>query len=110
MQKLLSSIFLLASLAASRAEAAPLELLCELGQRLSVVGDVIRDNAIELGWKGSLYRMQRVGTSTGAQRFEDPISGLIWISIPDKAMLLDGSKGEPVANGCRTRSGTRSVR
>lgn len=110
MQKLLTPIFLLASLAASPAQAAPAEMLCELGQRLSVIGDVIRDNAIELGWHGKMYRMLRVGTSTGAHRFEDPVSGLIWISIPEKAMLLDGSRGEPVANGCRARSGGRPVR
>lgn len=110
MQKLLIPIFLLASLAARPAQAMPSEMLCELGQRLSVIGDVIRDNAIELGWQGRMYRMLRVGTSTGAQRFEDPVSGLIWISIPEKAMLLDGSRGEPVANGCRARSGGRPAR
>ena len=110
MRKLLSTTFLLASLCSANADAAPIELLCELGQRLSVLGDVIRDNVIELGWQGQMYRMQRVRTSTGANRFEDPVSGMIWISIPDKAMLLDGSKGEPVANGCRTRSGGRPVR
>lgn len=110
MQKLLPSTFLLVSLWCGSANAASVELLCELGQRLSVIGDVIRDNVIELGWRGQLYSLHRVATSTGAHRFEDPVSGLIWISIPEKAMLLDGSKGEPVANGCRARSGARPVR
>ena len=110
MQKLVTSSFLLASLWCGTANAAPVELLCELGQRLSVIGDVIRDNVIELGWHGQMYRMQRVGTSTGAHRFEDPVSGLIWISIPGKSMLLDGRRGEPVANECRARSGGRPVR
>ena len=110
MRKLLPTTFLLASLSCADADAAPVELLCELGQRLSVLGDVIRDNVIELGWQGRMYRLQRVGTSTGANRFEDPVSGMIWISIPDKAMLLDGRRGEPVANECRARSGGRPVR
>lgn len=110
MQKFLTTIFLLTTLTVNPAQAATAELRCELGQRLSVIGDVIRDNVIELAWRGQLYRMQRVGTSTGAHRFEDPVSGLIWISIPDKAMLLDGSKGEPVANGCQTKMASRPVR
>jgi hypothetical protein len=110
MQKILNVVFLLALLGGARTDAAAVELLCELDQRLSVVGDTIRDNAIELGWKGRMYSMQRVSTSTGAHRFEDQSSGLIWISIPDKAMLLDSHKGEPVANGCRARSGVRFAR
>ncbi len=110
MQKIFTVICLLASLCGTRAHAAPVEWLCELGKRMAVAGDVMRDNIIELGWRGQMYNMQRVGTSTGAHRFEDPVSGLIWISIPDKAMLLDGSKGEPVANGCRSRSDGRSAR
>ncbi len=109
MQKFLMALFLVASLQAGQAVASPVELLCELGQKLSIAGDVIADNIIELGWKGRMYRMQRVGTSTGAHRFEDPGSGLIWVSIPGKAMLLDGRKGQPVANECMSRSGGRSA-
>ena len=86
------------------------ELLCELGQRLSVIGDMRLDELIDLDWKGKMYRMKRVGTSTGAQRFEDRVSGLILISIPGKAMLLDGRRGEPVANECRIGHGGRSAR
>lgn len=110
MRKLFTSTCLLASVCCGNAHAAPVELLCEMGKSLSVMGDVSRDNVIELGWKGQVVRMQRVSTSTGAQRFEDPASGLIWIGIPEKAMLLDGIKGEPLANGCKVRGGGRTVR
>jgi hypothetical protein len=54
--------------------------------------------------------MQRVGTTTGAQRFEDPVSRLIWISIPSKSMLLDGGKGEPIVSDCKIHLGGRAVR
>jgi hypothetical protein len=92
------------------AQAIPVDLHCEKNQQVSLGGDVGLDNMVELKWKGMLYKMLRVGTSSGAHRFEDPVSGLILISIPGKAMLLDGRRGEPVANECRARSGGRPVR
>jgi hypothetical protein len=110
MRQLFITTFLLASLWCGNVHAAPADWYCELGKSLLVMGDINRDSVIELGWKGQMVRMQRVGTSTGAQRFEDPVSGLIWISIPEKAMLLDGMKGEPLANGCKLRGAGRSVR
>lgn len=91
-------------------QAKAVDLRCELGRQVSVAGDVHMDNAIDLNWKGKHYRMQRVSTSTGAQRFEDQGSGLVWISIPSKAMLLDTVRGEPVANECRAASMDRVLR
>ena len=92
------------------AQARAVDLNCELGRHVSVAGDVQLDNAIDVNWKGRQYRMQRVNTSTGAQRFEDQGSGLVWISIPSKAMLLDSVRGEPVANECRAGSADRLIR
>ena len=102
--------YLLAFLGIGNVAAAPIECLCDAGKTLSVSGDVRRDTVIELGWRGQVVRLQRVGTTTGAQRFEDPASGLIWIDIPEKAMLLDSIKGEPLANGCKVRGGGKSAR
>mgnify|MGYP000275788242 CR=1 FL=1 len=93
--------FFAAALLAQQAQAKPLDMHCELGRQVSVAGDVRMDSAIDLNWKGKQYRMQRVTTSTGALRFEDQSSGLVWISIPSKAMLLDSRRGEPVANECK---------
>jgi hypothetical protein len=97
-------------LVGSQARAMPVDLHCERNQQVTLGGDLGRDGAIEMKWKGMLYKMMRVGTSTGAHRFEDPVSGLILISIPGKAMLLDGKRGQPVANECRARIGGRPVR
>ena len=80
------------------------DLICERSQPVFVGGDVTNDNVIDIVWRGRSYRMQRVGTTTGVQRFEDPISRLIWISIPSKSMLLDGGKGEPIVSECRLRA------
>ncbi len=98
------------ALLSQQALAKAVDLNCELGRQVSVAGDVQQDNAIDLNWKGRQYRMQRVNTSTGAQRFENQDSGLVWISIPTKAMLLDTVRGEPVANECRAGSSGQVLR
>ena len=92
-----------------QAHSSTADLMCERAQPVFVGGDVVSDNVIDLTWRGRTYRMQRVGTTTGAQRFEDPGSGLIWISIPSKSMLLDGGKGEPIVSDCKIATG-RAVR
>lgn len=90
--------------------AMALDLTCESGKRMAVFGDQNNDNVIELHWGGGAYRMQRVSTTTGAHRFEHVSSGLVWISIPSKAMLLDSKLGAPVANECRTGATQRPTR
>ena len=85
------------------------DLMCERAQPVYVGGDVVSYNVIDLVWRGRTYRMQRVGTTTGANRFEHPASGLIWISIPSKSMLLDGGKGEPIVSDCKM-AGARIAR
>jgi len=82
--------------------AAAIELQCEMGQRMSIAGNPSGDSNIELLWRGRSYAMRRVATSTGAHRFENAGSGLVWVGIPDKGMLLDARAGRPLANECRT--------
>lgn len=38
-----------------------------------------------------IFRLEKVLTTTGAQRFENEAADLIWIAIPTKGILLDGS-------------------
>ncbi len=106
--RLIASLLCVATLPA---HASFVDLACEMGKRVAVQGNPQTDNAIDLRWQGQLYRLLRVGTSTGANRFEDRGSGLVWISIPSKAMLLNSKLGEPVANECKARgNGGRPVR
>jgi hypothetical protein len=35
-------------------------------------------------------------------RFEDKVSGLAWITIVDKSLLLDTRSGQQLANDCRS--------
>ncbi len=97
---ILSAVIVLLSLITTGGAMA-LEMTCEAGKRMAVFGDHNTDNMIELHRDGDAYQMQRVPTTTGAHRFEHFSSGLVWISIPAKAMLLDRKLGAPVANECR---------
>ena len=47
------------------------------------------------------YRLARIGTTTGALRFENPHYGLIWIGIPAKGILLDSKLNRQLANECK---------
>jgi hypothetical protein len=73
---------------------------CDADDRVSVrMGDGQRN--IVLTWDGATYTMLPVTTSTGALRFEDRTSGLVWIQIPAKSMLLNTRRGQQMANGCK---------
>jgi hypothetical protein len=75
---------------------------CELGNKLTVFHNVDDDKHVALRWNKRIHRLTRVGTSTGANRFENRKYGLVWISIPTKSMLLDSKKGQQLANECRS--------
>mgnify|MGYP006300239755 CR=1 FL=1 len=104
MRDLMFKFILTASLMTSSAWAVQTDMLCEFGQTLSVAGDHRTDNAIHVLWRGRVYPMERVRTSTGAHRFEHGQSGLVWIDIPTKSMLLDARRGTPVVNDCKVVS------
>ena len=105
MRALISTFIVMASLS-GHALAARTDMVCELGQPMSIAGDHRFDNVIEVIWRGRAYTMERVRTSTGAHRFEDMQSGLVWIGIPAKAMLLDSRRGAPVVSDCKVAIAT----
>jgi hypothetical protein len=74
---------------------------CELGAKLE--SRFKTDDAVDLVWKGKTYPMTRVSTSSGAVRLEDKTSGLVWIQIPAKSMLMDSKAGRQLANECQVR-------
>lgn len=74
---------------------------CELNRQVHV-----RDVAPDLGfavlnWERKDYTLRVVGTRTGALRYEDSASGLVWLVIVGKAMLLDTKRGQQLANECK---------
>ncbi|WP_307719681.1 hypothetical protein [Massilia psychrophila] len=74
---------------------------CELGNKLTIFINEKDDSHIALRWKKRIHRLERVGTTTGAQRFENTTFGLIWIGIPSKGMLLDAKQNRQLANECK---------
>jgi membrane-bound inhibitor of C-type lysozyme len=78
------------------------EYACELNNKITIYTNEKDDAHIALRWKKRLHRLQRVGTTTGAQRFENPFWGLIWIGIPAKGILLDSRLNRQLANECKT--------
>ena len=77
------------------------EYACELGNKLTIYTNAQDTGHIALRWKKRLHRLSRVGTTTGAQRFENPHWGLIWIGIPAKGILLDSKLNRQLANECK---------
>ena len=78
------------------------EFNCELGNKVTIFQNEKDEEHIALRWKKRLHRLTRIGTTTGAKRFENPVFGLIWIGIPSKGMLLDSRLNRQLANECQT--------
>ena len=74
---------------------------CELGNAITIYTNEKDDAHIALRWKKRLHRLERVGTTTGALRFENTKFGLIWIGIPSKGILLDSKLNRQLANECK---------
>ena len=76
---------------------------CENKVRV-LVDREIRDRVtyrVIIGWNGNSYRLERDPSFSGLPRFEDSSSGLVWIDLPWKGLLLDGKSNKPLANECR---------
>ena len=74
---------------------------CELGSKVTIYKNADDIEHVALRWKQRLHRLTRVATTTGAERFENKLYGLIWIGIPAKGMLLDSKLNRQLANECR---------
>lgn len=82
---------------------------CELGNKVTIYTNEGDSAHVALRWKKRLHRMTRVGTSTGASRFENTTYGLVWIGIPAKSMLLDSKANRQLANECRNADQNKSA-
>lgn len=90
--------------AAARIAPAPLvtgAFSCDQGNKVDIASGSKDD--VSLTWRGTKYAMLPVSTTTGAVRFENQASGLVWIQIPAKSMLLNTRQGAQLANECNVR-------
>lgn len=104
---LIATLIGLAPLAA--AQAAPAAGLvagtgnyrCEMNRNV-VVRQVSADKQTAVvQWEKKDYTLKAIDTRSGALRYEDRASGMTWIVIHNKAMLLDTKQGRQLANDCR---------
>jgi len=75
---------------------------CELNRQVHVRHISYDRRSAVLTWNKRDYQLEAVSTQSGAMRFEDRLSGLAWISIVDKSLLLDTRTGKQLANDCRS--------
>ncbi len=74
---------------------------CESGRQVNVRSVSADMQTAVLHWGQRDYTVKAVGAPSGALRYEDANSGLVWLMIPAKGMLLDASQGQRLADGCR---------
>ncbi|MCL4183933.1 MAG: MliC family protein [Burkholderiaceae bacterium] len=75
---------------------------CELNRSVDVRQVSADMQSAVLHFDKKEYRMRAVDARSGALRYEDPQSGLVWLMIASKSMLLDTKKGRQLANECKT--------
>ena len=85
------------------------EYACELNNKITIYRNETDDSHIALRWKKRLHRLNRVGTTTGALRFENVNYGLVWIGIPSKGILLDSKLNRQLANECKDAEQSKPV-
>lgn len=85
------------------------EYSCELGNKITIFQNDNDLSHIALRWKKRIHRLERVGTTTGAMRFENLSYGLVWIGIPSKGMLLDSKLNRQLANECKNADQSKPV-
>jgi hypothetical protein len=76
---------------------------CERGEHMQLQREMANavNHRIQLAWNGGHYQLERDPSYSGLPRFEDAASGLVWIDLPWKGLLLDGRTQKPLANECR---------
>ena len=72
---------------------------CELGAKVVVKQDSSPGRfLLELGRQS--FRMEPTLTTTGAIRLEDPATGVVWLQLGNKSMLLNQRLGKRLADAC----------
>jgi len=75
---------------------------CDQGRELQFHQVSADAQTAVLKWNQRDYPMRAVGARSGALRYEHAESGLVWLMIPSKSMLLDAKRGQRLADACRT--------
>lgn len=74
---------------------------CHQGAQILIKNIAPDFGSIVVQFKGKDHLLFAVDTATGAVRYQDQRSGMTWIKIPSKSMLLDSKLGRQLANDCK---------
>ncbi|MCY7315166.1 MAG: hypothetical protein LH480_05950 [Rubrivivax sp.] len=75
---------------------------CEFNQQITLAPVAAKPGHFTLVHKKASYTLVPQETTSGAVRLEDAKSGLVWIQIPAKSMLMNTKLGQRVADVCIT--------
>jgi hypothetical protein len=81
---------------------------CEFNQHVNVEAITAHPGHFKVSFKNAHYTMTPEETSTGAVRLQDKKSGVVWLQIPTKSMLMNQKAGQRMVDGC-TQSEQRVV-
>ena len=73
---------------------------CEFGERVSVDAITTNPGYFKVSFKKGVFTMTPEETSTGAVRLQDIKSGVVWLQIPTKSMLMNQKVGQRMVDGC----------
>jgi len=76
------------------------ESQCEFGHKIQVIEHPSLPGRFLLEYRGIKHVLTPQPTTTGVIRLEDKRSGMIWLQVPVKSMLMDGKKGQRLADNC----------
>ncbi|AOK31475.1 MULTISPECIES: hypothetical protein [Burkholderia] len=75
---------------------------CKEGLSYELAGDMKRDQIVTVHWASKNYKLPRQQTTTGADVFYDPASGMKLVVIPTKGMLFSDKDDSRLADECKT--------
>lgn len=82
------------------------ESSCEFGSKVQVVEHPTLAGRFLLEYRGIKHVLTPQPTSTGVVRLEDKRTGMIWLQVPVKSMLMDSKRGQRLADNCMHASQT----
>ncbi|MEX3582793.1 MAG: hypothetical protein VB137_09555 [Burkholderia sp.] len=91
--------------AAAKVDPAPdgaVKWSCKDGLSYQLASDMKRDQIVTVHWANKNYKLPRQATTTDADVFYDPASGLKLVVIPTKGMLFSDKEDTRLADECVT--------
>ena len=76
---------------------------CEKGASVDLKSHATSEGRFLLVHGSQKFVMEPTLTTTGAIRLEDPLSGVVWLQLANKSMLLNQRLGKRLADGCMTQ-------